>query len=137
MAGTYSSSRSLASQSGCDVCPIGNACAVGASYPELCAAGRYGGSTGQIDRQCSGACLAGFYCQAGSISNTSEACRTQRVDSSPPRLVPDASTARAHIPGAPARPPSQSIPTWQPPDDLSLMSQRWVDSMSTPAVPAH
>eukprot|EP00966_Prymnesium_polylepis_P178808 4140330-Prymnesium_polylepis.1 len=82
-AGTHSSSDSLASKSGCEVCPIGHACAVGASFPELCAPGRYGASPGQIDRQCSGACVVGFFCQAGSISNTSEACRMQRTDSSP------------------------------------------------------
>lgn len=96
-AGTFSGSDRLVSESGCQECPLGQACPQGAAAPEPCAAGRYGATTGQVNRECTGPCLAGYYCYEGSTSNTSGVCREHHANSSPSHRVPAFGDARATI----------------------------------------
>lgn len=64
-------------------CPAGSYCINGNST--LCVAGRYGGFVGMSARDCTGPCVAGYYCPAGSTSGTEHAC------GSPDRYCPPSS----------------------------------------------
>ena len=55
-------------------CPRGGYCVAGVSQPEDCPAGRYGSETGLSDALCSGECMQGYYCEAGSVSAKAAAC---------------------------------------------------------------
>jgi hypothetical protein len=79
--GTFSNATDLMAAEECEICPIGFACPLGTSEPEQCKAGRWGGTPGQTSSDCSGACLGGHYCNAGSTSNTSGICRNARAGS--------------------------------------------------------
>mmetsp|Transcript_63054 Transcript_63054/g.167882 ORF Transcript_63054/g.167882 Transcript_63054/m.167882 type:complete len:825 (-) Transcript_63054:585-3059(-) len=56
-------------------------CGLGVSEPLPCAAGRFGSTPGLTNRECTGACLKGHYCNAGSSSNTSGVCPKGRFNS--------------------------------------------------------
>ena len=55
-------------------CPRGGYCVAGVSQPTDCPAGRYGSETGLSDVSCSGECVQGYYCEAGSVSSKAAAC---------------------------------------------------------------
>ena len=74
-AGRYSSSSSLPSRDGCNICTLGHWCSPGSEQPLACKAGRYGATTGQTDSDCSGRCLMGHFCQEASNTSTSGVCR--------------------------------------------------------------
>lgn len=62
---------------GCADCPIGRYLAGGSVSPsncELCPAGTYGAVEGLNSASCSGNCLRGYYCPAGSTSATQFRC---------------------------------------------------------------
>lgn len=56
------------------VCPIGYYCPQGSVEPIICPAGRYGDAPGLTTPACSGSCLKGHWCRAGSTSATQNAC---------------------------------------------------------------
>eukprot|EP00966_Prymnesium_polylepis_P259564 5995629-Prymnesium_polylepis.1 len=67
---------------------MGQACSLGSFAPERCAAGRFGASPGQTSRDCTGPCVEGHYCEEGSTSNTSDACREAgRIEFSMPAII--------------------------------------------------
>ncbi len=56
------------------ICPLGSFCLGGRRIP--CPSGRYGGSREMIDPLCTGPCMEGWYCPAGSSTNRAHACGT-------------------------------------------------------------
>jgi hypothetical protein len=52
------------------ICPPGSFCN-GNGYAQPCPAGLYGSEFGLTSETCTGSCLAGYYCPAGSMSPTS------------------------------------------------------------------
>ena len=81
--GTYSDATDLASVDGCSTCPVGHACGLGTSRPELCVAGQYGATPGQKVRACTGGCAEGHYCPEGSTNSTSVPCRERHAGNRP------------------------------------------------------
>lgn len=53
-------------------CPPGSYCQGGVRLP--CPTGRYGGSTRMVNASCTGLCLPGYYCPAGSSRADQQAC---------------------------------------------------------------
>lgn len=54
------------------ICPSGSYCQRGVRGP--CPGGRYGATKQMMNESCSGACKAGWFCPAGSISSTQHPC---------------------------------------------------------------
>lgn len=62
----------LAGYSQTVVCPAGSYCLNGVR--SVCPGGRYGGTKQMTNSSCSGACIEGWYCPAGSVSPYQNAC---------------------------------------------------------------
>ena len=58
-------------------CPEGHYCVDG--EPTVCPAGQFGCARGLWSEECNGKCAAGFYCPAGSRSNSEYACGNSSV----------------------------------------------------------
>ncbi len=58
----------------CATCPKGSYCVEQATQPEPCPCGTYGQAAGLKDAGCSGICPAGYYCTAGQVGATTNAC---------------------------------------------------------------
>jgi hypothetical protein len=77
--GSYSTPESAAvdQRSGVAVCPMGSYCVGGVRT--LCAAGRFGATTGLTVSDCSGQCPAGYFCPQNSTSGTARLCGSVAV----------------------------------------------------------
>lgn len=51
-------------------CPVGYYCSSGLATPSQCPAGTYGAEVGLSSALCSGQCVEGYYCPAGSTNGT-------------------------------------------------------------------
>ena len=70
--GWYSLPENAFPRTSIQICPLGSYCISGERY--LCPGGTFGNTTQLLSLECSGRCLAGYYCNEGSISSTEYNC---------------------------------------------------------------